>query len=35
MKDMSHLPVYQHRQEIIDSLNSNQVIVVEKPHWIR
>ncbi|NCD04700.1 MAG: ATP-dependent RNA helicase [Spirochaetia bacterium] len=31
MKDMSHLPVYQHRQEIIDSLNSNQVIVVESP----
>ncbi len=31
MKDMSHLPVYLHRQEIIESLNSNQVIVVESP----
>ncbi len=31
MKDMSYLPVYQHRQEIIDSLNENQVIVVESP----
>lgn len=31
MKDMSHLPVYQHRQEIIDCLNTNQVIVVESP----
>ncbi len=31
MKDMRHLPVYQHRQEIIDCLNSNQVIVVESP----
>lgn len=31
MKDMSYLPVYQHRQEIIDSLNTNQVIVVESP----
>jgi HrpA-like RNA helicase len=31
MKDMSHLPVYQHRQEIIDCLEENQVLVVESP----
>lgn len=28
---MKHLPVYQHRQEILDALSDNQVIVVESP----
>lgn len=28
---MKHLPVYQHRQEILDALDKNQVIVVESP----
>jgi HrpA-like RNA helicase len=28
---MTHLPVYQHRQEILDALGKNQVIVVESP----
>lgn len=31
MKDMSHLPVYQNRQQILDALRENQVIVVESP----
>jgi RNA helicase HrpA len=31
MKDMSHLPVYQNRQQILDALKENQVIVVESP----
>ncbi len=28
---MKHLPVYQHRQEILDALKDNQVIIVESP----
>ena len=28
---MTHLPVYQHRQEILDALGKNQVIIVESP----
>lgn len=28
---MKHLPVYQHRQEILDGLAKNQVIIVESP----
>lgn len=28
---MTHLPVYQHRQEILSALKDNQVIVVESP----
>ena len=28
---MTHLPVYQHRKEILDALQDNQVIVVESP----
>ena len=31
MFTMTHLPVYQHRQEILDALAANQVIVVESP----
>ncbi len=31
MKDMTHLPVYQNRQQILDALRENQVIVVESP----
>lgn len=31
MRDMKHLPVYQHRQQIINCLNENQVMVVESP----
>ena len=26
---MKHLPVYMHRQEILDGLEENQVIIVE------
>ena len=28
---MKHLPVYQHRQEILDALTNHQVIIVESP----
>ncbi|MDD3823872.1 MAG: ATP-dependent RNA helicase, partial [Sphaerochaetaceae bacterium] len=28
---MTHLPVYQHRKEILEALKTNQVIVVESP----
>ena len=28
---MKHLPVYQHRQEILTALEKNQVIIVESP----
>jgi HrpA-like RNA helicase len=28
---MKHLPVYLHRQEILDGLAKNQVIIVESP----
>ena len=28
---MKHLPVYMHRQEILDGLEENQVIIVESP----
>ena len=28
---MTHLPVYQHRREILDALAANQVIIVESP----
>ena len=31
MTDFKSLPVYQHRQEILDALESNQVIIVESP----
>lgn len=31
MKDMSHLPVYQNRAQILNALKENQVIVVESP----
>ena len=31
MFTMTHLPVYQHRKEILFSLKENQVIVVESP----
>ncbi|HPZ16036.1 MAG TPA: DEAD/DEAH box helicase, partial [Sphaerochaeta sp.] len=31
MKDYTQLPVYQHRQDILDALNTNQVIIVESP----
>ena len=31
MFTMTHLPVYQHRQEILDALGKNQVIIVESP----
>ncbi|MFA6865120.1 MAG: ATP-dependent RNA helicase [Sphaerochaetaceae bacterium] len=31
MKDMSHLPVYQNRKQILEALRENQVIVVESP----
>ena len=31
MTDFKSLPVYQHRQEILDALEANQVIIVESP----
>ena len=31
MTDFKSLPVYQHRQEILDALETNQVIIVESP----
>ena len=31
MTDFKSLPVYQHRQEILDALDRNQVIIVESP----
>ncbi|WP_320130834.1 ATP-dependent RNA helicase [uncultured Sphaerochaeta sp.] len=31
MQDLKQLPVYQHRQEILDALRDNQVIIVESP----
>jgi ATP-dependent helicase HrpA len=31
LKDYTQLPVYQHRQDILDALNTNQVIIVESP----
>lgn len=31
MKDMTHLPVYKNRQQILDALKEHQVIVVESP----
>ena len=31
MTDFKSLPVYQHRQEILDALENNQVIIVESP----
>ena len=31
MFTMSHLPVYQHRERILEALAANQVIVVESP----
>ncbi len=31
MKDYTQLPVYQHRQDILDALALNQVIIVESP----
>jgi RNA helicase HrpA len=31
LQDLKQLPVYQHRQEILDALKDNQVIIVESP----
>lgn len=31
MKDFTQLPVYQHRQDILDALKEHQVIIVESP----
>jgi RNA helicase HrpA len=31
LQDLKQLPVYQHRQEILDALKNNQVIIVESP----
>ena len=31
MKDFTQLPVYQHRQDILDALAQHQVIIVESP----
>jgi RNA helicase HrpA len=31
LQDLKQLPVYQHRQEILDALKHNQVIIVESP----